>query len=119
MPQAAAQQCSEPGCTELVDSGRCPLHRRQHDNRRQASTAKRGYDWKWERLRLSKLAANPLCEIGWCRGDGPMAHVATEVHHVIPITEAPQLRLEWSNLQSACEPCHRRKDAQRRSNAKP
>ena len=36
---------------------------------------------------------------------------AREVHHKVPISDAPQLRLEWSNLQALCVSCHRKEDA--------
>ena len=114
MAQAAQQQCAEPGCSALVDSGRCDPHRKQHDTTRQLSTAKRGYDRQWQRLRLSKLAADPLCEIAYCKVGRPMPDVATEVNHIVPISERPDLRLVWENLESACEPCHRQKDNARR-----
>jgi 5-methylcytosine-specific restriction endonuclease McrA len=31
---------------------------------------------------------------------------ATEVDHIVDIVDAPHLRLEHSNLQSLCKPCH-------------
>lgn len=33
---------------------------------------------------------------------------ATVVDHIIPIAEAPERRLDPSNLQSLCKPCHDR-----------
>lgn len=35
--------CSEPGCPEVVDAGRCPAHRRQREQYR-GSRQSRGYD---------------------------------------------------------------------------
>jgi 5-methylcytosine-specific restriction endonuclease McrA len=66
-------------------------------------TSERGYSRGWERVRLAKLAADPVCELRIvCRG-----LVATEVHHVESIRKRPDLRLEWTNLKSSCGPCHR------------
>jgi len=54
-----------------------------------------------------KLAANPWCEIkNLCRESPLILQVATEVDHIEPIAKHPELRLVWSNLQSACRPCH-------------
>ena len=53
-----------------------------------------------------KLAADPFCQIEThCKGMMP-DNVATEVDHIIPIRQRPDLRLVWSNLQSACRACH-------------
>lgn len=66
------------------------------------TTAERGYAHGWPKVRSAKLAADPICEIRICC----QGMVATEVDHIIPITKRPDLRLEWSNLQSACKPCN-------------
>jgi 5-methylcytosine-specific restriction endonuclease McrA len=48
------------------------------------------------RVRTAKLAANQICKIRThC-----MNAFATEVDHIVPIRERPDLRLEWSNLQT-------------------
>ena len=67
------------------------------------TTAERGYDHRWRRLSERKRIEQPLCE--QCEADG-MVTPATEVHHKIPIAEAPHLRLVWSNLMSVCRTCH-------------
>ena len=77
--------------------------RKQHDRWR-GSASSRGYDWDWAKLRAAKVNADPMCEI--CR-----AAPATEVDHKQPVDARPDLRLEWSNLQSLCHPCHARKTA--------
>jgi 5-methylcytosine-specific restriction enzyme A len=105
--------CSSPGCPELVAAGICGIHRlerQREQNSRRGKTAARGYDADWRRVRALKLAIDPFCEIRTlCRG-----MVAGEVDHKIPIRDAPELRLEWSNLQSSCHRCHAAKTARER-----
>ena len=69
----------------------------------QRTTAERGYDHRWRLLSERKRTESPLCEV--CQKDG-MVTPATEVHHIVPIARAPQLRLVWSNLVSVCKACH-------------
>lgn len=50
MPAALLRACSEPGgCPELVESGRCPKHQRQTEQRRGTATS-RGYDSYWSKV---------------------------------------------------------------------
>lgn len=66
-------------------------------------TSARGYDHVWRNLSLRKRGENPLCED--CDAKG-ITTPAVHVHHIVPINEAPHLRLAWSNLVSLCIPCH-------------
>lgn len=77
--------------------------RRLAHDRWRGSAASRGYDAAWKRLRLSKLAADPLC--WWCLAEGILT-AADTVDHIEPITKRPDLRLVWSNLRSGCKACH-------------
>ena len=73
------------------------------------SAAARGYDAAWRRLRLDHLAANPLCEK--CRRGGRVT-AATQVHHIRRFNGLDDpLRLDSRNLESICDPCHRRESA--------
>ncbi len=113
--RALLRPCSVPGCPTLSANARCDAHDLEHQREvdaRRGSSAERGYDATWRRLRLAKLAADPICQIRThCLG-----LVATEVDHRIPIRQWPEGRLEWNNLQSTCKPCHaaktRRESAQ-------
>lgn len=97
---AIQRPCSYPGCPNLSPSGRCVEHSNRREDRRK--TAERGYDGDWRKLRLLKLATDPFCQIRiHCDGT-----TATEVDHRIPLSERPDLRLCWDNLQSACKPCN-------------
>lgn len=84
---------------------------RDHDQRRGSSTA-RGYDYAWQKLRKLKLRTDPLCES--CKPQGRVS-LALEVDHKIRISERPDLRLDWDNLQSLCETCHDAKSAAERA----
>ncbi len=94
---------------------RCDRHEQQQqrelDQRRGSSTS-RGYGSDWQRLRLRKLRTDPLCAS--CEERGRVT-LAEEVDHVIRITKQPGLRLDWSNLQSLCRPCHAAKSAAERA----
>jgi len=94
--------CTEPGCPNLTDGGgKCPSCSRTAEKER-GTTLQRGYAAGWPRLRALKLATDPICQIRThCQGA-----VASEVDHIEPIRFRPDLRLEWSNLQSACSPCN-------------
>jgi len=104
MASLPKRSCAQPGCPNLVESGRCPTHQRKWNRDRGSSTA-RGYGSDWQRLRAIKLNTDPFCQImTHCNGAMP-----TEVDHIIPIEQRPDLRLVWSNLQSTCDPCHNAK----------
>jgi 5-methylcytosine-specific restriction enzyme A len=65
-----------------------------------------GYDTDWERLRARHLAEYPDCRM--CERLGKETR-ARMVDHIQPICDAPERRLDPSNLQSLCWPCHNRK----------
>lgn len=73
-----------------------------HDRNR-GTSAERGYDSVWRRLRRMFLLANPLCKFCWSRG---LTVAATVADHIESVADRPDLRLEWSNLQPLCKPCH-------------
>lgn len=78
-----------------------PSHTKYADKR--GSAASRGYDAAWRKLRLEKLADNPLCEL--CEKQGRIV-AANTVDHIIPIQQDPSKRLDKTNLQSLCKSCH-------------
>src|SRR5688572_89294 len=55
---------------------------------------------RWKKLSAAYRARNPFCECG---------ALVEDVHHVIPILQAPELAYEWSNLVALCRDCHRAK----------
>jgi len=108
------KQCAQHGCPELLPRGgpsRCPAHTATKYSEKNATRGPRAglsySDAAWHALRLLKLSRNPWCEIKThCRNYSLLRQLATEVDHIKPIAERPELRLVWSNLQSACKPCH-------------
>jgi 5-methylcytosine-specific restriction protein A len=70
------------------------------------TTAERGYDSRWKRLSESIRKNNPLCHD--CL-ENDMVTPATEVHHIIKIADAPQLKYERTNLVQLCTACHERR----------
>lgn len=75
---------------------------RHRDDR---SRIERGYDRQWQKLRAAVLRTEPLCRS--CKTRGQIVS-ATVVDHIIPIREAPKRRLDVTNLQPLCAPCHSR-----------
>jgi len=69
-------------------------------------TSARGYDHRWRRLSERYRTIHPLCED--CDKDG-LTMAAEEVHHIVPICEAPHLRLDVKNLVALCKKCHRKR----------
>lgn len=112
MPSWNRQICRFPGCRRASQGRYCPSHLKQPRSagrtpRSRASSAKRGYDRRWQVLRKWYLARHPLCES--CLAVGKFVATFLEVDHVIPIAVRPDLRLAPSNLQTLCRRCHKRK----------
>jgi len=64
------------------------------------------YDAPWRRLRDWWIGNNPLCA-ACSTEDWPVS--ATDVDHIVPVVQAPDRRLDPTNLQSLCRSCHGRK----------
>lgn len=73
------------------------------DVRESQKTSARGYGWDWTQLSKRYRTENPFCQV--CYDKGKLTGV-DHVHHIQPIKDAPQLRLDWNNLQSVCKACH-------------
>jgi 5-methylcytosine-specific restriction protein A len=69
------------------------------------TSTQRGYDAAWRRLRKAHLIANPLCVFHLAVGETVAATVGD---HIVSIRDAPERRLDPSNLQSLCKSCHDR-----------
>ncbi len=110
MPDAPLRPCLAPGCGEYAQrNGRCALHATQAERQR-GTTKQRGYAAGWRDVRAIVLRRDGyecriqlLCGKGAGRSEGDPA---TEVDHIIPVSEVPELRLVLSNLRAACKPCN-------------
>ncbi len=71
------------------------------------SSARRGYDARWRKLRLWFLGRHPFCRV--CEEHG-VIEPATEADHIVPI-RVGGARLDVRNLQALCKSCHSRKTA--------
>ena len=64
----------------------------------------------WKRIRAVALMRDGgMCQACMERlraGYGVHPRRATMVHHIIPISERPDLALELDNLRSLCDACH-------------
>lgn len=72
---------------------------------RTGTSASRGYDFAWQRLRKAWLQYHPACV--FCTGP------ASEVDHIRPIT-AGAYPHDAENLRSVCHACHSRLTANHR-----
>ena len=63
---------------------------------------------KWKRLRLAKLARDPLCAFHEARGETVAASV---VDHNVAVRQGGQPFPDLDHLTSLCEPCHAEKTA--------
>lgn len=75
---------------------------------RRGTSAARGYDGTWRKLRQVFIRQNPLCAM--CMQQGRIVP-AKEVDHIRPHRGDNALRMDWDNLQALCKPCHSRKTA--------
>lgn len=105
MPMRPRSRCTVPLC---VERSPCPVHGRArfiaYDAARGPAYA-RGYDAAWRALRAVFVRQHPNCQAVGC------AEPTHEVHHRVPVKQAPELRLEWSNLVALCASHHRRAEA--------
>ncbi len=112
MPELPLKPCLEPGCPALTRAleGRCPTHKREETRRRNTiggeerrETQRWYHRRRWRKLRALVLETRPLC-VGCLRVG--LHRVATEVDHVQPREDRPDLEYDESNLQPLCRRCH-------------
>ncbi len=97
------QLCCEPGCSSLVDRGRCPQHARAKEQTRAYQDIRKLYSTvRWARLRQIILVRDPFC--GLC-------HIApsTDVDHIEPHKGNRERFWDEANLWGLCHRCHSRK----------
>ena len=106
MPYAPRTACSTPGCPGYARyRGKCPSCARTRERYR-GTRQERGYTQAWLILRARVMQEEPLCRECERRG---VHTFSEEVDHIIPMADAPHLRLVRENLQALCRVCHGRK----------
>jgi 5-methylcytosine-specific restriction endonuclease McrA len=101
MSGSVARLCTAPGCSKAAQLGRCADCRRRYDHARGTSAA-RGYDAAWRRVRQRAITEHPFCSCG---------AKAVAVDHVLSLAQGG-VRLDARNLAPLCARCHGRKTAQ-------
>jgi 5-methylcytosine-specific restriction protein A len=110
MPWAAPTVCRHVGCRTLVSSpGMCKLHKSQANreyNRQRAGLNVQTDKWyhtaRWQKLRASILAAEPLCRMCVAEDRVTMAEL---VDHIKPVKFEGEF-WDRGNLQPLCTKCH-------------
>lgn len=103
MPSRAPKVCGACGKTHLTDA-ECSIiaartkARKARYHKTAPSAAERGYDHEWRKARADWLAVYPSC--------ARCGQKADVVDHIVPIRKAPHRRLDRTNFQSLCTPCH-------------
>lgn len=106
MPNRPPIVCARPGCHGLVHAGKCTVcggQRRPNDrlyDDHRGSSAARGYDARWQKVRAQVLGTNPLCVV--------CGTLADDVDHITPIAQGGAV-LNAENLQPLCRRCHNQK----------
>lgn len=110
MARKMGVRCSVPTCSGVVRDDVCdvcgPKKRSDGYDVNRSSAASRGYDRRWQKLRMQILRAEPLCRACAQRG---LVVAATDVDHVIPKRNGG--KDVKSNLQALCHSCHSAKTA--------
>jgi 5-methylcytosine-specific restriction enzyme A len=112
------RRCAHPTCAALVREGtgaRCPRHeaaaiaaRQAYDQRRSSNPLHALYQTaEWRAFRLRVLAARPACV--------DCGAAATDVDHVIPVRERPDLAFVDSNVMPRCHQDHSRRTSREHS----
>jgi 5-methylcytosine-specific restriction protein A len=102
MPKRAPRPCRQAGCPELVTDrqGLCKVHKaaryREQDRGRKRDPLYNSTPWR--QLRAEHLSRQPFCE--------RCGRIATVVHHITPLAEAPHRGLDPTNLEALCFSCH-------------
>lgn len=89
-------------CGSIVD-GKCA--KCQPAPQHNKTTKERGYGSDWQRFSLAYRKEFPLCQV--CLMEERI-EPSRHTHHIVKIVDAPELRLDRSNVLSVCEACHER-----------
>ena len=83
-----------------------PPKARKKEGRRESSFRS---SYAWQKARKATLERDfHLCKL--CAAEGRISHGNLGVHHIEPLSERYDLRLDTGNLVSLCSGCHRKAD---------
>jgi 5-methylcytosine-specific restriction protein A len=108
MPRAM-KVCPIDGCIELIPASKrhCAKHEKEaRPPDARPTSAKRGYDARWRKIRKDYLEASPFCVD--CMNEG-IWKLATEVDHVLPLADGGTH--DVANLEGRCKSHHSSKTA--------
>jgi 5-methylcytosine-specific restriction protein A len=111
VPNEPLRVCLEPGCPELVTSGRCARHqsaRRRVERRHYSGQPTVNYGRRWRKSRALFLERNPFCSV--CADEGKVTP-ANVVDHREPHRGDFELFWRESNWSALCESHHNQKTA--------
>ena len=66
------------------------------------------YGSAWNKVAANYRAKHPLCQP--CMADGRTT-AAKDVHHIVKVSDRPELVYDEDNLLSVCRACHKRLDS--------
>lgn len=92
------------GCGRIVKGSCDNCSKKSKRDEFRAPPSERGYDNDWRKLSERFRKQYPLCQP--CIKKGKITPVA-DVHHIKPVRDFPELRLNWDNLMSVCRACHK------------
>jgi 5-methylcytosine-specific restriction protein A len=107
------QFCTQPGCSVIVDRGRCERHKPTEQDRPNADIRRLYRTPRWFALRALVLMQEPHCPGVDAAGRSPDPRGCgvrtTQADHIQP--HRGDLLLFWKreNLQGLCDRCHGRK----------
>lgn len=99
MPTRAKTLCAEPGCSAIVDRGRCPAHAKKPWSNR--AVQREAYSAEYRRNRAAVLARDPVCTL--C-GRAP----STQADHIRPAVLGHR-DSSLDNLRGVCAFCNHRR----------
>lgn len=114
MPKMPPRPCTHARCSSMsIKGGKCKEHQPEPWQSSVGKTpTQRGYGYRWKKLRDSVLRRDSyLCQS--CLSSGIIT-TATDVDHILNKKRGGTDSM--SNLQSLCNPCHKKKTIEERKN---
>lgn len=105
MTRVQLRPCLEPGCPQLVSSGRCPEHAAAVDRAAHDRPWRSVYDNpRWRALRRQVRREQPWCAVDGCR------NMTAEVDHIVAMQDGGD-PFDRDNVQGLCRRHHSEKTA--------